>query len=86
VQSDSIEQNAGGIDRVIQGEYPVNFHKYILHDTNGLPNYLVVGNNGSDWTTVSVNSFKKLHEWGRQLCDFEYEDSMIDAGQKLPLK
>jgi hypothetical protein len=58
-----------GIEHVIQGEYPVNFHKYILNDINAIPNCLVIGRNGNDWTTVGVNSFMKLHEWGKQLSE-----------------
>jgi hypothetical protein len=60
-------KNLTGIQQAEKGEFPINFHREILQNIDTDPNYLVVFANGSEWTTVAINSFKKLHKWGEQL-------------------
>ena len=49
------------------GEYPKELDENILLDDKAYPTYMAIGNVQNGWTTVQINSFKKLHDWTRKI-------------------
>jgi len=62
-----ILQELSDVNQLIQDNYPEDFDESILFDDNTDPTYIVIGNVQNGWTTVQINSFKKLHNWTKKI-------------------
>lgn len=67
IQIAKVLQELSGINQVTQGPYPKELNENILLDENANPTYIAIGNVQNGWTTVQINSFKKLHNWTEKI-------------------
>jgi hypothetical protein len=56
-------QELSDINQMTHGTYPTGLYENILFDDKADPTYMTIGNVQNCWTTVQINSFKKLHNW-----------------------
>lgn len=63
VQIAQLLQELSNIAEVYQGIYPKELDSSILLGDNTDPTFMAVGNVQNGWTTIHLNSFKKLHSW-----------------------
>lgn len=76
-----ILQELGHIDEMTHGAYPNELDNNILIGEQADPAYMAVGNTQNGWTTVHLNSFKKLHTWAKKISK-ELDTSFIQiSGQ-----
>ena len=73
IQSDNrahiakILQELSDINEMTHGSYPKELDENLLFDENADPSYMAIGNVQNGWTTVQINSFKKLHKWAAKI-------------------
>jgi len=56
-------QELSDINEMTHGSYPKELDENLLLDENADPSYITIGNVQNGWTTIQINSFKKLHKW-----------------------
>ena len=62
-----ILQELSDVNQMTIGAYPKELDENILLDDKANPTYIAIGNVQNGWTTVQINSFKKLHNWTEKI-------------------
>ncbi|MFL9483385.1 hypothetical protein ACI6Q2_11455 [Chitinophagaceae bacterium LWZ2-11] len=61
-------QELSGVEQITEDvSYPNDLFRNILMVENADPSFLAVGNVENGWTTVYLNSFKKLNNWAQKI-------------------
>src|SRR5882724_9446269 len=60
-------QELSGATEMTHGIYPKELDNSILLDDKADPTFIAIGNVQNGWTSVQLNSFKKLHNWAEKI-------------------
>ena len=60
-------QELSSVDEMTSGIYPKELDHNILLSDKTDPTFIAIGNTQNGWTSVQLNSFKKLHNWAQKI-------------------